>query len=151
MRKIIGFVLFVSLLLLQSCGLGDECGACFSPPTPFVFNIVDQGNGENLFANGTLDPEDIEVVNVQGTKSYAFSFIDENDRNLIEIGSIGWETENVSVMINVGDAEILTLNVDAERLTEDCCSFTRFNSISIENAESELNSQTGIYTVHVTL
>lgn len=151
MRKIIGIVLLMNALILQSCGKGDNCGECFSPPEPFVFELVDKEAGENLFTNGTFDSSDIQVVNAQGTRSYSFNFIDEDDNNLISIGSLGWETENVSVLIYVGETEILSLTVDAERLNENCCSFTRYNKISIENAETGLNEETGVYTVYVTL
>ncbi len=149
MRKITGIVLFMNALLLQSCGKGDDCGECFSPPSPFVFEIVNKETGENLFSDETFDPGDIEVVNTQGTKSYSFNFIDEDDKNLISIGSLGWVTENVSVLIKIGETEILTLTVDAERLTENCCSFTRYNAISIENAETDLDDLTGVCTVYV--
>jgi hypothetical protein len=144
---LIAFVTFV--MIFNSC---DECEdkACFTPPNGFTFELVDKTTMENLFTNETFNSNEISVTNLADNSNLEFDFIDENNVNLIQLNSIGWESEKVDVLINVSGIDILNLIVDAERTSEDCCEFTRYNDIRIENAEFELNEENGIYTILVT-
>ncbi len=67
-----------------------------------------------------------------------FSFISENNINLIQIGSIGWETEIVNLKIDILDNHIFNFYVDAERI-EDCCSHTEYNENTLTDSQSELD------------
>jgi len=119
----------------------------FTPPEPFKFELVDKTTKENLFTNEILRSNQIEVINSIDNSIVEFTFIDENDINIIQINSIGWQTETVNVLIKISTEPILTLYVDAERVNENCCSLTRYNEIGIENAEFELDSGTGVYKI----
>lgn len=147
MKKLIlpFFVLTFSLMIACS---DEECGECFTPPNYFFFELVDSNTGENLFTNGTFNSDDIEVLDASDHR-IEFSFIEDNDINLIEINTIGWQTEIVNYRINIASENIFDLYVDAKRLNEDCCSFTRYNEIEIGNAEFSLSAETGIYTIFV--
>jgi len=123
---------------------------CFSPPYMFVFDIVDKDTGENVFTSETYTPDQISVLNSEDGSAREYDFIDENNVNLIRIGSIGWTTEIAQVDLIIADKTILKLYVDAERVTEDCCNFSVYNEFSIDDAEYEQNQQTGVYTVYVT-
>ncbi|MDF4201367.1 hypothetical protein PXD56_00270 [Maribacter sp. SA7] len=149
MKKSIIIALVTFVMILQSC---DDCGDkdCFTPPNGFSFELVDKTTMENLFTNETFNSNEISVINLTDNSNLEFDFIDENNLNLIQLNSIGWETEKVDVLINVSGIDILNLIVDAERTSEDCCEFTRYNDISIENAEFELNEENGLYTILVT-
>jgi hypothetical protein len=129
----------------------DDCAeiACFTPPMNFDLELVDKDSNENLFENESFNAIDISVVNVNNNVPIAFDFINENNLNLIQISGIGWETELITALISVGETQIANLVVDAERKSENCCSFTEYNEISIENAEFELNGETAIYTIFV--
>ncbi len=78
-----------------------------------------------------------------------FDFIDEDNIDLIRINSIGWETEKVNVLVRIADKNIFNLVVDAVLVNENCCSHTNYNEIEIENAEFQLDSETGIYKIRV--
>lgn len=145
MRFVLRSFFVLALLTFQGC-LEKECGACFTPPSPFVFEIVDKTTRENLFSNGTYLPEDIEVV-TSNDVPIEYSFNDENGLNLIVISRIGWQTEKVNLSVKISDEDIFSLYVDAERLSEDCCSFTRYNDIKIEISAFELDANTGIYRI----
>jgi hypothetical protein len=56
---------------------------------------------------------------LNNNESVEFSFISENNFNLIQIGSIGWETEIVNLKIDISDNHIFNFYVDAERI-DDC-------------------------------
>jgi hypothetical protein len=118
-----------------------------SPPEHFVFEIIDKATGENLFANDTYKPEDIKIINRTDNSEIEYSFIDENDYNLIEISSIGWSTEIVNASVKIADKEIFSLYVDAELVSENCCSFTRYHEIEITGVEFVLDNTLGIYKI----
>ena len=134
MRNTIRGILFISILIFQSCN--EKCdGPCFSPPHSFYFEIVDKSTGENLFTNGSFNPNDINVVNLVNQANVEFTFLDENEYNVIMINTIGWESEIVNYSINIGPESICELYVDADRLKGECCSYTEYNEIQINNAE----------------
>jgi len=148
MKYIINCSIFLLIFINQGC---KKCDACFSPPNPFLFEIVDKSTGENLFFNKTYNATDIEVINSLDSQNIKFSFLVENDINLIQINSIGWATEKVNIQINISNQNIFNLYVDAERVSEDCCSFTRYNELKIENADFELDSMKEIYKILIDL
>ena len=143
---LIALVAFV--LIFNSC---DDCEDkdWFTPPNGFTLELVDKTTMENLFTNETFNSNEISVTNLADNSNLEFDFIDENNVNLIQLNSIGWESEKVDVLINVSGIDILNLIVDAERTSEDCCEFTRYNDLRIENAEFELNEENGSYTILV--
>jgi len=145
MKKIsLGFFM-LAFFLMTACS-DEVCDACFTPPNYFIFEIVDADTGENLFTNGSFKPEDIEVLDASD-HPVDYRFIEENNINLIEIHTIGWKTETVNYRINIAKENIFDLYVVAERLSEDCCSFTKYHEIEISNAEFNLSTETGIYTI----
>ncbi|MGP1993182.1 hypothetical protein D9V96_014995 [Zobellia laminariae] len=142
--------LFV-LLFSQACKDDDNCSevACFTPPEPFSFDLVDKTSGENLFTNETYNANDISVVDLDDQSAVEFTFQDENDTNLIRINTIGWETETVAYSIQIATKSVFELYVTAERSTDGCCPNTDFTEIRIEKADFELNKESGIYTIFV--
>ncbi|OBQ46125.1 hypothetical protein JJL45_11670 [Tamlana sp. s12] len=147
--KKINLILILFTLIFQSCN-NDDCGECFTPPQSFQFEIVDKTSGENLFTNGTYDSGNIEITdNLNDNEPIEFTFISENNINLIQIGSIGWETEIVNLKIDISDNHIFDFYVDAERKMGECCSYTEYNEITIGESEFELDSENGIYKILV--
>ncbi len=69
--------------------------------------------------------------------------------NLIQIGSIGWETEIVDLKMGISDKQFFDFYVDVERKMGDCCGYSEYNEIRIVASEYELDSQKGIYTILV--
>ena len=148
LKQITKILIFFTIILNQSCENNDcEDTLCFTPPSPFIFELVDKSTGENLFTNGTYNSNDIEILNISDNTEIEYSFINENDINIIQIGSIGWESEIVECSLQINDTEILRLYVDAKRISENCCSFTRYDEFRIENAEYEYDNQSGIYRI----
>lgn len=150
MKLLLKYIALFALLFSLSCSI-DDCKdiACFTPPRGFVFEIVDKESGENLFTNGTYAPEQIQVLNTSDNSKKQFTFLDENEINLIRIGSIGWESEIEEVELIIAGERILILYVDSERVSENCCSFSRYNEIRIDNADYEQEAQSEIYTVFI--
>lgn len=145
-------LLFIAALGLNSCSV-DNCDLdCNSGPLGLDFELLDKTSGENLFTNGTFDRENIQVLDLDDNNSNVqFTFNSENDRNIINLGPFGWGTNIANYVLKVGERTILTLHLDAEQKTEDCCSFVQVNRLEINNADYSQNPETGIYEVLVEL
>ena len=150
-KKITTILTLIILIITQSCKKKDDCEdlECFTPPSPFGFELVDKLTGENLFTNGTFKSIDIKVINLDDQSNVEFTFIDENDYNIIQINTIGWKTETVNYSINISNESIFELFVNAERLNGECCNYTEYKEIRIKNSEFELNQNSGIYRILV--
>jgi len=147
MKYLVSFIFIFLIIITQSCK--KDCGLCFSPPSAFEFELVDKLTGENLFTNGTFNSSDIKIINLDDQSNVEFTFIDENDYNVIKINTIGWKTEIVNYSIRISSDVIFDLYVNAERKKGECCSYTEFKEIRIENSDFELNQDTGIYKILV--
>lgn len=146
-KKSIIYLWFLFSFIFTGCT--DDCGECFSPPSPFVFEIVNAGTGENLFTNGTYTPNDIRVERVTGSPQAGYAFLAENNINLLQINGIGWKTENGMFRVIVAADTLFTLEVQARRLTVDCCSFTQYTKVEIDGINYRFNAATGIYQILV--
>ncbi|MAJ50835.1 MAG: hypothetical protein CMB82_04370 [Flammeovirgaceae bacterium] len=147
MKNIIIIWIIIFLVSIQSCK--DECSdiLCFTPPPPFEFELVDKLSGENLFTNKTFDPNDIKIINIENQSEVKFLFIKENQYNIIQLSNIGWENEIVHYIIKISSESIFELYVDAQRLNGDCCSYTEYKEIRIENVAFELQEINGVYRI----
>ena len=144
------FKFLLLIIILQACkDEPDPCPLCFTPPDNFYFEIVDKATGENLFRNGTYQPNDIKIINLADGGKEPFVFLDENDVDLIQTYPIGGMTETVSYSFNIGGLYMFTLYVVAERVNENCCSYTRYHEIRILNSDFQYNPNTNIYTILV--
>ncbi|NMM49249.1 hypothetical protein [Marinigracilibium pacificum] len=145
-------LLLVSLVVIITFGtscLSEECGECFTPPPEFVFEVVDSQTGENLFTSGVYDVEQLQVLDSADGSSINYEFITRDNLNLIVLDDIGWSTEKIIYSFKISGENIFVLQVDAERVSEDCCNFTRFNEIIINPVESEYSQNTGIFKVKI--
>lgn len=148
--KKINLIIILFIIIFQSCNKEDDCGACFTPPQIFTFEIVDKTSRENLFTNGTYESGNIEITNnFNNNQPIGFTFISENNINLIQISSIGWKTEIVNLKIDISGNHIFNFHVDTERKTDECCSYNSYNEIRIEESDYELDTQSGTYKILV--
>ena len=139
--------MLILLILTQSCNEECEDISCFTPPSPFEFELVDESSGENLFTNQTFDPNDILIINLDDQSHIDFLFIDEDEYNIIQINTIGWETEIVNYALQISSGIIFELYVNAQRLSGSCCNYTEYKEIRIENVAYELDKMSGVYKI----
>ena len=146
MKRIIPIIILFAFLI-QSCA--KDCEERFTPPQRFLFELVDKNTGENLFTNGTFEPQQIRIKNTITNKPYDFQFIAENNFNVIAVAGIGWQTELVNLEFKIIDNPIFELLVDAKRKSDDCYTFTSYHKIEIKNAEFNINPENGVYRILV--
>lgn len=139
--------LTLALIIFISCK--EKCNECFTPPQPILFEFVNQTEDSNLISNGTYTSKDIKVIDKQNNQSKEFSIISDGDNDLVSINTIGWSTETIHYDITAKDKPIFTLKLNAERITEDCCSHTVYSNIQIENSAFEIDPNTGVYQIFV--
>lgn len=135
--------------LLASCTNESKCPACMTPPAPFYFELVDKDSNQNLFTAGLAEANDLTLIDTETEKELEFSFIDENNVNIIRINSIGWTTEVVKAELSLNNEKIFTLNVDASAKSDDCCTWTEYNSVEIDHQDFSLDKTTGVYKVYL--
>jgi hypothetical protein len=140
-------VLFLVVLIL-GCQ-NDDCSdiACFTPPTYFTFRLIGLSSGDDLFANGTLDSTAITVINTLDEATYAYQFNSYNEQCYLVINSVGWQTEEVNLEVRAGGDLLFTLYIDAERKTENCCGFTAYNEVAVDDAEFEYETGDYVYKI----
>jgi hypothetical protein len=146
MRLLLTTFFCLAVLSFESC---SDCGECFTPPAPFIFEIVDADTNENLFTNGTYNKGGLTIKDQDDIGIFNFDFITENELNWLIINSIGWKTEKVEYQIKHINDTLFNLKVDATRKSEDCCSFTDYNKIEILDANFTRDEQTGNFIIYV--
>lgn len=144
------FLMVFTVFCLNSCSVKKCDVLCTSGPLSLSFELLDKTTGENLFTNGTFDPSDIVVLDLDNQNdSVPFDFYSENALNTIQLGPFGWGTNMANYLLKVGETTIFTLHVDAEKIEGECCSHVVLNELTIDGAAYSQNPETGIYEVLV--
>ena len=148
MRKYL--LLSLVIYTVFSCKKIKECDGidCFSPPPNFDFELVDKTTGENLFTNGTLKSEDIQVVN-ESNENVSFQFISENDYNILSLNEVGWNLDPHTYTISVGASVEFYLELDMEEKHENCCTFFKTETLQISGYTYEQSNTTDIYSIQI--
>ncbi|MFD1293040.1 hypothetical protein ACFQ5N_04240 [Lutibacter holmesii] len=146
MRQLTLLFIFFTVLGCKN----NECEgiACFSPPPNFSFELVDKATGENLFTNETLNSNDIKVVDEENN-AVSYSFISENNYNILSLNEIGWNLDPHTYTITVGDLVEFTLELDMEEKYENCCTFFKTETFQLSGYEYEQSNTTDIYTIQI--
>lgn len=149
MKRIL--TLITVALIVVASGCKDKCSdtECFSPPGELVFNVIDAATGENLFYNGTLDASSIQVLNLADGSEEDFEFVEGDNQSLIVFQNIGWQTETVNLKVSAGGDVLFQLKVVARRLSGNCCSYTLYDDVDVEQAEFEYDASTGFFNILV--
>lgn len=154
MKQLFMYLSFVAIILLLACNDDKDCIGieCSSEPEAFNFGFVDKNMGENLITNGTISIDDISVnITTTADTSYVIYRIASTSKfsDHFVVYGIGDQTEQVNCVIKICGEEVLHLYVDAERRSENCCSWTHFNEISIETEYEFNEGKHNIYTVYM--
>ena len=141
MYRIKTILLLLPLLSLLSC---KDCDECFSPPAPLLFEIR-TADGQNIFNSETISLQEINILN---NDAEPIDFALTNIDSLIEINAVGGASEQVKLTFEFQNYSNFTFSISAERVTEDCCSFTRFSNPSVAGA-TLMESSGGKYSIRL--
>ncbi|APU67928.1 hypothetical protein [Christiangramia flava] len=139
------FLFALVFVVFMSCDSSDDCSdfACNSGPAGFIIELVDSETGENLFTNGTFEEDQLNLVKTSEDGEGSWSFISEDDVNLLSIATF----EGVTYSVQISGEEVFQVAVDAEGVTEDCCFYTQVNDFEITGADVEQDATTYVYKV----
>ena len=119
---------------LSSCS--EDCGECFSPPSSFYFNIQ-TFSGDNLTTTDNFQLNDLEILNLSTDEIIEPELFPSSDGEVIGGDELGWE-EGLNIYRFSYKGQILfSIEIDAESVSEDCCSFTVYNSIEFNGTTAE--------------
>lgn len=145
-------LLLILTLLFAACDsfIGQNCGACFTPPAFFHINLIDKNTSVSIFSQQEYDLNNVVVVNADTDEKIGFYVVSENGYQLIVIDSIGWQTESVRAKIIINNTTLMNLDIEADRISDNCCTYTNFDKIEFDK-ENTLDPSNGIYTVTLNL
>ncbi|MBK6263592.1 hypothetical protein JKA74_00990 [Marivirga sp. S37H4] len=137
MIKLSYLLALIMVVCLQSCNIfGDNCEdyACFTPPQSFHFELINSQE-ENALSDPAFDTNKLKVIRLEDEQSLNFDIETINEIEIIQVQQIGWEEGLKNYQFLYEDNALFVIRVDAESVSEDCCSFTQYNEKSLLNAE----------------
>ncbi len=143
-------LLIVVLFLTISCNLSNDCGACFTPPRQFNFNLVDATTLEDLFSNETFTEDSLKVFDELG-EEVTFELVFYNDQYIISLNEIGWELEPKIYTIELSSEISVIFELDMDEVTSDCCTYFEVKVFNIVDYEYEEQYPSGIIQVKIDL
>ena len=142
-------LILIAILSLMSCDTRDcDDMSCFTPPPVFLFKVVNKASGENLYTNGTLNSDDIKITDENG-KQLQYTFITENNVNLLQADEFGWDSNISTYYIDPGNGIKIDIALNSEMKNENCCSFYEISDFSVLNYNYSVENSTGIITVEI--
>ena len=130
---------------------GDlDCSNVLCALPSFVFEIRSQVDDEDLFVNGTFNPEDLQIMDVQEGGTASFSFGNVGDGVLFFINEPSIVSENKIYEVSVPMEFAFTINYTKVAVNlDECCPGINFENINIPNTEFELNETNNSYIVRI--
>ncbi len=110
--------------------------ACFTPPLPFHFEIL-TSSSENISTLNNFELAKLSIYNETKQSNMEVDSIIVNDKMLITSDLIGWDDGVNTYRFDYDNVALYTLTVDAQTISEDCCTFTEYNEVSIIGGSSE--------------
>ncbi|HEY9168133.1 MAG TPA: hypothetical protein VIN72_01445 [Lutibacter sp.] len=141
-------ILFALIIGLTSCDINNDCGECFSPPRAFNFVFIDKDSSQDLFNNGTFKVEGLSVTN-QKDETINFKIIKYQDQTILSFNSIGWVLEPSVYTIELSPEVSVIMNVDMDKITDDCCTYFEVKEFEILNYEYSESTSTGIIQIEI--
>ncbi|WP_405206821.1 hypothetical protein [Aquimarina sp. LLG6339-5] len=138
-------LILMMVLLFGSCNSSDcELVVC-APDALFRFEIVNS-DGENVISNGTLQVNNIMILDINNQNTIDFAAINENNATILVINSTSISTGTTAYSIEISNSELFALELTTERINGECCDVINFSNLEIQNSEFVFDQDTGVYT-----
>lgn len=139
------FKIFFILALLSGCSTTDEERLCFTGPVKFTFEIVDESTGENLFAEGLYEENQVRIKNNEG-ETLEFDF--ETERSVIEV-VLGWKSKSDAYTVTIGEEIEFSIVFTLEELSSGGCTSIKLKELEVVGATIETSETSNINTIVV--
>ncbi|MWB92861.1 hypothetical protein GON26_00630 [Flavobacterium sp. GA093] len=140
--------IFIFAFLLIGCNNQYNPLDNLLSPETVAFQVLNKDNGQNLFTNGTYNPGEITITNLESNSPVNFSFITDNSLNLIVIENIGRESESINYAVKIAGKNLFDFTGDAI-LVKNEFSEPEYSNLKVENAANLLDKTTGVYKILV--
>ncbi len=141
-------LLLLILIFTISCNLSNDCGECFTPPRQFNFDFVDKDTEENLFVNDTFDKDAVTVFD-ENDEDVNFQMVFYNEKYILSIAEIGWNTEPKTYTIKLSDDVLIVFELDMSTVSSDCCTYFEVENFTLQTYEYTESPTTGIIQVKI--
>ena len=147
MKKITTLLLLI-LLVQTSCDKLEKCKdiLCTTPPPTFIFQFIDKDNGENLFTNNTFDINNVNVTD-ENNKKVDFELMTEDDINVLNLKTVGWDLESKSYTIKLNETTSVNFDLKVNQKHSECCSYYEVETFVVHNYEYERENTHGFIIV----
>jgi len=140
--KLIG-IMTLNLLIFVGAGLLPSCNscenyACFTPPESFYFQI-ENNTGKTLLDEENFDLSAIDIVNTTAEKALQPKIFMLDSVSFVSADLIGWEEGENTYVFTYQDKPLFKVLINAREISEDCCTFTRYDEVLISDANAEKN------------
>ncbi len=144
-------LLFTFLLVSTfSCQKFDKCEGivCFTPPRGFYVEVVDSVLGENLYTTDNLEVSSITLKN-ENNENVEFTFISEDEINLIDISTIGWETGVHTYYLKLSSDVEIVIDIEMQEKNKDCCTFFEVEKFEIRDYDYKISQYSEVIEVKI--
>ncbi len=146
--KRISLCIILICLSFSSCHTGCEDTSCFTPPAEIVVQILNQSDSADYFLSSNQSTDNLNIVDKISSQEIQYYISQTEHQSLIFIQNIGWDTQNYKLVFDYNNTELFIANIDAQRVTEDCCNFTRIAGFTTD-ADSYVEVQSNQYKVYL--
>lgn len=137
--------IFVLIFTLYSCDKPCEEGA--TGPPNFNVEIVNKVTNENVFANGAYLPSQLRVL-TPGSSTFTYSFISENNKNLINI-SPAYVDGSFTTNIILNNQKTIPIKTKIYKTSTKCFENFFIEKVEVVGYDYLYDEQTGIYTIKI--
>ncbi|PWJ44118.1 hypothetical protein [Sediminitomix flava] len=138
------------LLSLQACtDLSVNCNdvSCDTPPSPFYFELINEGTDTNLLNNDTIFAQSIQIIDLADSSEVEFYIFRYTSDSYLEV-PISFDDRSYDYEIKSDSTTLFTFQVDTKRVNIKCCEVTEYTNFAIGNASWEFNNN-GSYRIFV--
>jgi hypothetical protein len=144
--KMLVFIIFY--LFLFSCDKAEDCPEASTGPPYFFVEIVDSATNENVFTNGTYTENQLSVSTYPLTSSFSYSFLSENNENLISI-TPSWTEGVFKTTLKLDNQAVIPLTTYIVKRESRCHTNYFIENLVIDGFEYQIDVETGIYKIKI--
>lgn len=144
MKKII---ILITLLVISSCSLKEDCPHYTPPPPTFAFQFIDKNSGDDLLATKKFSLKNIKVTDEKNTE-VKFNVVNSKaNRVIVILNSIGWNLDKKKYTITLNETAFVKFSLDMDTVEHECYTSFKVDSFEVENYEYNQEKSTGIIQI----
>lgn len=113
--------LFLSIVLVTSCGLDDDPQRCVTGPVGFNVEFIDATTGVNLYSNNRFQQSQLRVTD-QDNNLINHRFITQPDKTYIQV-NLSFETGERTITMKLDDDTTVDFELTISSVQEGCTTY----------------------------